>query len=118
METKDFKSNIFDKYGKEVSVGMENTYCLFEKRHKMPKNSGPLFKGFDFNEFQPEQSLNFQAAVSKFANGEELVIYVTGLTPALTWFIKFLTDQGQKGVLHLMHYNTLREIYVKHTIIL
>jgi hypothetical protein len=28
METKDFKSNIFDKYGKEVSVGDVKTHLF------------------------------------------------------------------------------------------
>lgn len=93
---------------------MENVYCLFEGRHDLPNNKGALFTGFNFLTFEPEKSENFETAVSEYSRGHDLTVIVTGLTPALTWFLSYLIREtdSDRGELILLHFDRDTQEYI------
>ena len=62
-------------------------FCLFEGRHDLPVNQGPLYVDFDFQNFEPIPSPNLEIALEEIKSGDGVEIYTTGLTPALLHFI-------------------------------
>jgi glutamine amidotransferase-like uncharacterized protein len=84
------------------------TYCLFEGRHELPSNSGPLFSAFDFESRKGVRTDNFSSAIQALEDGEEVAVLVTGLTPALAEFI-FECPQGAK--LTLLHFDANTKQY-------
>jgi hypothetical protein len=65
---------------------MENikTYCLFEGRHELPSNLGPICSSFDFEAKEPVRTELWDEATT---HDGTVKLYVTGLTPALTQFL-------------------------------
>lgn len=64
-----------------------NYYCLFQGRHQLPPNEGALFASFDFSTFTGVKTPLYKAALEDLRKGLEVLVYVTGLTPALTEFL-------------------------------
>lgn len=105
---------------------MENVYCLFEGRHELPSNKGAICSSFDFTTFKVERSSLWEEAVAS----DDVTIIVTGLTPALTEFIRAWVNNHVthdysahvggcwygwgviQGRLSLMHYNNESKDYV------
>lgn len=99
----------------------KRTFCLFEGRHPLPENEGALCSDFDFAEFSPVKSPLWDEALKEIAEGDPIQIIVTGLTPALTTFLKDVAsiDDGalisNSGYLTLLHYNSQTGEYVAQT---
>lgn len=93
----------------------EVKYSLFEGRHKLPDNEGALFSDFNFVSFEGVKTEKYHLALLNLVKGIKVVLYVTGLTPALTEFIKDAFDNKAEGYgsLVLMHYNSKTEKYIK-----
>ena len=91
--------------------------CLFEGRHELPENEGALYKSFNFNTWKgiiADKELFEKAvlcATNCYNNNEWLQLYVTGLTPALTDFIKTVYRNAELWYervivnLTLLHFN-------------
>ena len=110
---------------------MKNVYQLFGGRHEIPNNPPALYSKFDFENFQPIPQLagyfderneldpvpfyNEDFALDELESGEEVSLYVTGLTPALTYFISKAVKIG-KGSLILLHFNKESGEYVEQKI--
>ena len=63
------------------------TYTLFEGRHELPSNEGAIFSSFDFDTKKGvETPLYWEAMSASIKGGIKLI--VTGLTPALTQFLR------------------------------
>ena len=60
------------------------TYTLFNGRHEMPANEGAICESFDFVSKTVVKTPLWDKAIY---SDEEVTLYVTGLTPALTQFI-------------------------------
>lgn len=73
------------------------TVSLFEGRHDLPENLGPLCSEFDFQNFKAVKTDLWSAAKCT----KEVNLYVTGLTAALIQFIAEF--QGER--LNLYHYD-------------
>lgn len=85
------------------------TYCLFEGRHKIPKNSGAIFSGFDFMNFSPTPNVGMYEDFEQHIKAGTVVrLIVTGLTPALTYLLARVPKDCK---LILMHYDSARECY-------
>ena len=82
-------------------------YSLFAARHEMPENSGPLFEYYDFNRFSGEKNAGcwFGALEEITKTGGCVLLYVTGLTPALTEFLAAVASEDRGGTLCLMHWD-------------
>ena len=81
-------------------------FCLFEGRHNLPPNEGPLYNSFDFNTYRAVPTHNFQRVISLLTNHQQVRVYVTGLTPALTQFLSEVREYiHATGDLSLMHYD-------------
>ncbi len=98
---------------------MEIKYSLFKGRHELPKNKGALFSDFNFKSFEGVKTENYHIALLELIQGNEVILYVTGLTPALTEFLKdaFKFYGVGFGSLVLMHYNSESGKYIKQIII-
>lgn len=71
--------------------------CLFEGRHTLPGNQGPLFSGVDFKKMEGIKTPLYDRVLSLLRDpyGEnEVRIYVTGFTPAL---VQLLAEYAQEG---------------------
>lgn len=104
----------------------KKTACLFKGRHPIPENPDPVYIDWDFKSNSPKvffpppiieghpdcldskrQSLEVEL-LKCLEEGGEVRLYVTGLTPALTYFLSraiFSASEG-KGNLCLLHYNS------------
>lgn len=104
------------------------TYCLFAGRHELPANEGAICDSFNFESFTVNKSQLWDVAVKS----DDVRLYVTGLTPALTQFIKewvkhhldhdhsLSTMSGKmggdgviRGSLVLLHFNNQTSTYVE-----
>lgn len=89
-----------------------NHYSLFPDRHNLPDNLGPLCLDFDFTQskFEPVYSELAEQAILT----DEVAIYVTGLTPALTAFLRDKIMLGPKQqTIWLLHYDKGSRGYFK-----
>ncbi len=64
------------------------TYVLFDNRHEVPPNEGPLCEGFSFKEFTVRKSTHWNRSLEYLEGGGTVHLYVTGLTPALTAYLQ------------------------------
>ncbi len=82
-------------------------FCLFEGRHNLPPNEGPLYKSFDFGTYRAEPTPNVERVITLLTHHQKVRVYVTGFTPALTQFLSEVRPYVnlQKGGLTLMHYD-------------
>ena len=87
----------------------ENTFCLFDGRHKLPSNLGAIAISFNFERFVTEKSELWNEALKT-----DCKILVTGLTPALTEFISEKAKTGTKLV--LLHFNNAINDYFEQKI--
>ena len=84
-------------------------------RHEMYQNNGTPITAFIFDKV--EEPLNFQHHFGVafdsplLSNGDEIALYVTGLTPCLTATLLAAKAVGVK-TLKLMHFNRDTEQYV------
>lgn len=62
-------------------------FSLFEGRHELPANEGALCSAFDFESFSAVKTDLWSAALESLKKGQDITLYVTGLTPALTEFL-------------------------------
>ena len=102
-------------------------YCLFEGRHELPTNEGALCSGFNFNTLKSDKTPLWKEALQELEGGNNIGIYVTGLTPALTEFLHHadhcmweagLYDNNaplRKCCIMLYHYNSQTGEYVEQT---
>lgn len=95
----------------------QEVYSLFEGRHELPKNNGAIFN----NNFTDKLSLYAHSSAlrttlrstltkeGKIAINEEntINIIVTGMTPALCWFI----NASRAKRINTWHYNKDTEKY-------
>ena len=94
------------------------SFSLFEGRHELPVNEGAVCSGFDFAKFKSERTDNWQKLlVAIDEEWEDVLLIVTGLTPALT---ELLGEIGQmshrKAHFFLLHYNAATSSYVKQLV--
>ncbi len=88
-------------------------------RHEMYQNNGTPITAFIFDEV--EEPLNFQHHYGVAfdylcsAQGDEIALYVTGLTPCLTATLLAAKAVGVK-TLKLMHFNRDTEQYVSQDV--
>ena len=101
-------------------------FCLFEGRHPLPPNEGPLYYDFDFVEMKA-WCRKVVTALNAFENGEQVAVIVTGLTPALTKFISVAYKHAAwidtnpleikfTGTLILLHWNKRKQEYFEQII--
>ena len=64
------------------------TVALFEGRHELPANEGAICSFFDFDSFRAIRTPLWEKCLETLRNGGEVKLYVTGLTPALSEFLK------------------------------
>lgn len=100
-----------------ILLVMSKYYALLEGRHPLPNVEGAVYDGFDFKEFKPILSKHFSPALECLSKGEDVYLYVTGLTPCLTHFLGYAVAErdncfGAMGSLYLLHYNRDTEEYV------
>lgn len=89
-------------------------FSLFEGRHKLPDNEGALCSGFDFETFQAIPTDCWGRALQTLSEGNDVKIYVTGLTPALTQFLSHVQRYMWKaGDVILLHFNSQTGEYVE-----
>ena len=107
---------------KSLLRNTHKVYCLFEDRHDLPENEGPICKSFDFHKFCVNRHPNWYELLY---NGGSLI--VTGFTPALTEFLEMWVHEhhyrkndlyaqykaSYVPVLTLLHYNTNTKQYIK-----
>lgn len=86
------------------------TYCLFSGRHDIPENEGALFDSFNFENFVPIGTEKLDEVINHLKKGETVALYVTGLTPALTYFLSKI--RKYEGRIILLHYDKERQTYV------
>lgn len=85
------------------------TYCLFEGRHQLPTNDGPICEEFLFSKRKTVPTDNWTRALLQLRKGETIKIYVTGLTASLT---EFLAEARQHpGTIILFHYDRESNTY-------
>jgi len=95
------------------------TYSLFEGRHELPENQGAICTSFDFTTNKVVKSPLWDEAIEACRRGENVELYVTGLTPALTQFIghswsAYHNMWADGGInLTLLHYNSQTGEYWK-----
>lgn len=87
------------------------TYCLFSGRHDLPENQGALFDSFDFENFVPVGTEKLDEAINHLEKGETIALYVTGLTPALTYLLSKI--RKYEGKIILLHYDKEKQAYVE-----
>lgn len=88
-------------------------FSLFEGRHQLPDNEGALCSGFDFERFQAIPTKWWDKALGLLKEGEDIKLYVTGLTPALTQFLSYANMYRVKARVILMHYNSQTGEYIE-----
>ena len=76
---------------------------MFEGRHPFPGNPPAVFSGFDFGSMTPEITPEFENLCGLMATGQQVRLYVSGLTPALSWLMFELAGHLQN--LTLLHYD-------------
>ena len=108
--------NLHMEYAEEANVAKPETetvdFCLFEGRHNLPFNEGPLYSSFDFTTYRAEPTPNLNRVVNLLNDHQKVRVYVTGLTPALTQFLSEVRWHiNATGDLTLMHYNKETDSY-------
>jgi hypothetical protein len=84
-------------------MGLPVNVCLFKGRHEIPGDPLPLFSGWNFDARLPEISDEFAWVAGRLLAGLPVNLYVTGLTPALTYLLSLV---GCTGKLTLKHYDS------------
>lgn len=87
-------------------------FCLFEGRHNLPPNEGPLYSSFDFDTYKAVPTPNLERVINLLISNQQVRIYVTGLTPALTQFLSDI-KQYAGGNLSLMHYDKEKDTFIE-----
>ena len=91
---------------------MRKVYSLFAGRHTLPENLGPICSDFNFETKECVQTNNWDQIIEYLYHGESVAIYVTGLTPALTSFLKEAYNYKNRcGTLTLLHFDAKTSEY-------
>lgn len=101
-------------------------FALFADRHELPPNRGGLYTGFDWRKRRAIRNPTaYTAALDELRHGRDVRLYVTGLTPALTEFVRvavrlrldWSTIGRRTGGLILLHYNRDERTYFEQRIL-
>ncbi|RYC66369.1 hypothetical protein [Spirosoma sordidisoli] len=94
---------------------VRQAFCLFAERHDLPPNSGPIFLSYDWERKTGRVNLvTYYQALNLLIHGEDVWLYATGLTAALSELIGRLVPvwrPTRHGSLFVAHYDHQRQEY-------